>query len=85
MESSQITSIQLSTSNARNLVSPDTFVVLPRQRRKPTRSSTNVLLSSKEEVLIYRINLLIDQGMPLTSHIVKNLTEEIRGQLVSKN
>jgi hypothetical protein len=39
----------------------------------------------QEEVLIHRINLLTDRGMPPTCHSVKNLVEEIRGQPVSKN
>jgi hypothetical protein len=43
------------------------------------------LTIEQEEVLIHRINLLTDQGMPLTSHIVRNLAEEIRGKLVGKN
>ncbi len=43
------------------------------------------LTIEQEEVLIYRINLLTDRGMPPTSHIVKNLAEEIRGGPVGKN
>jgi hypothetical protein len=36
-------------------------------------------------VLIHRINTLTDRGMPPTSHIVRNLTEEIRGGPLGKN
>ncbi len=43
------------------------------------------LTIEQEEVLIYRINNLTDRGMPPTSHIVKNLAEEIRGAPVGKN
>ena len=43
------------------------------------------LTIEQEEVLIYRINTLTDRGMPPTSHIVRNLAEEIRGEPVGKN
>jgi transposase len=43
------------------------------------------LTIEQEEVLIHRINYLTDRAMPPTSHIVKNLAEEIRGQRVGKN
>jgi hypothetical protein len=43
------------------------------------------LTNEQEEVLIARINYLTDRGMPPTSHIVKNLAEEIRGERVGKN
>lgn len=43
------------------------------------------LTNEQEEVLIYRINTLTDRGMPPTSHIVKNLAEELRGKQVGKN
>ncbi len=43
------------------------------------------LTIEQEEVLIDRINLLTDRAMPPTSHIVKNLVEEIRGGPVGKN
>ena len=39
----------------------------------------------QEEVLIERINYLSDRAMLPTSHIVKNLVEEIRGKRVRKN
>jgi hypothetical protein len=43
------------------------------------------LTNEQEEVLIHRINSLTDRGMPPTSHIVKNLAQELRGKLVGKN
>jgi hypothetical protein len=43
------------------------------------------LTSEQEEVLIGHINKLTDRGMLPTSHIVKNLAEEIRGREVGKN
>jgi transposase len=43
------------------------------------------LTNKQEEVLIHRINTLTDRGMPPTSHIVKNLAQELRGQDVGKN
>jgi uncharacterized protein YoaH (UPF0181 family) len=43
------------------------------------------LTNEQEEVLIHRINTLTDRGMPPTSHIIKNLAEELRGTKVGKN
>jgi hypothetical protein len=43
------------------------------------------LTIKQEEVLIDRINYLTDRSMPPTSHIVRNLVEEIRGGPVGKN
>jgi hypothetical protein len=43
------------------------------------------LTDDQEEVLIARINILTDRGMPPTSHIVRNLAKEIRGEPVGKN
>ena len=43
------------------------------------------LTIEQEEVLIRRINHLTDRAIPPTSHIVKNLAEEIRGAPVGKN
>ena len=43
------------------------------------------LTNEQEEVLIYRINTLTDRGMPPTSHIIKNLIEELKGKEVEKN
>ena len=36
-------------------------------------------------MLIHRINTLTNRGMPPTSHIVKNLVEELKGKEVEKN
>ena len=43
------------------------------------------LTIEQEELLIDRINYLTDQVIPPTSHIVRNLVEEIRGGPVRKN
>jgi hypothetical protein len=43
------------------------------------------LTTDEEEVLISRINKLIDRGLPPISQIVRNLAEEIRGEPVEKN
>ncbi len=43
------------------------------------------LTIEQKEVLIHRINILTDRGMPFTSHIVKNLAEELKGKEVGKN
>ena len=43
------------------------------------------LTIEQEELLIDRINYLTDRAMPPTSHIVRNLAEEIRGGPVGKN
>ena len=43
------------------------------------------LIIKQEEVLIDRINYLIDRQMPPTSYIIRNLAEEIRGPRVGKN
>jgi hypothetical protein len=37
------------------------------------------LTNAQEETLIAQINKLTDRGIPPTSHIVRNLAEEIRG------
>ena len=65
---------------------------LSRQIRGLTKSKKDAnsfwhqcLTIEQEEVLIHRINTLTDRGMPPTSHIVRNLAEEIRGGLVGKN
>ena len=39
----------------------------------------------QEETLIKHINKLSDRGLPPTSHIVKNLAEEIIGSKIGKN
>src|SRR5271168_352215 len=43
------------------------------------------LTRSQEKALVDLINRLTDRGMPPTSRIVKNLTEEIRGIAVGMN
>ena len=43
------------------------------------------LTDEQEDVLIQRINDLMDQGMQPTSQIVKNLAEEIKGAHIRKN
>lgn len=43
------------------------------------------LTNEQEEILIARINNLTDRGMPPTSHIIKNLSEEIRGKPIGMN
>jgi hypothetical protein len=43
------------------------------------------LTKAQEEALIKQINKLSNRNMPPTSHIVKNLAEEICGRKVYKN
>ena len=43
------------------------------------------LTNSQESTLIELINDLTDLGIPLTTTIVKNLAEEIRGCAIGKN
>ena len=59
-----------------------------RQRPHEDETAGQLVLASmfeQEEVLIERINRLSDRAMPPTSHIVRNLAEEIRGGRVGKN
>ena len=44
-----------------------------------------LLTDTQEEALISQINKLTIRGLPPTSHIVKNLAEEIIGREVNKN
>jgi hypothetical protein len=44
-----------------------------------------LLTNVQEEALIKQINKLTARGLPPTSHIVKNLVEEIIGREVNKN
>ncbi|KAF8850344.1 hypothetical protein BDZ45DRAFT_196510 [Acephala macrosclerotiorum] len=53
---------------------------LTRTRREANAFYYQCLTNTEEELLIARINELINRGMPLTSQIVKNLAEEIRGK-----
>jgi exonuclease V gamma subunit len=58
---------------------------LTKPRQEANSLYLQCLTTAQEEVLIGYINKLTDQGMPPTSHIVKNLAEEIRGYKVRKN
>jgi hypothetical protein len=58
---------------------------LTKTRREAHSFWLQCLTIKQEEVLIHRINHLTDRSMPPTSHIVKNLAEEIRGKPVRKN
>jgi hypothetical protein len=58
---------------------------LTKSRKEADSFFNQCLTNDEEEVLIARINTLIDRGMPPTSHIVRNLAEEIRGEPVGKN
>ena len=66
-------------SDAAVRLSPDAFAVSLRQRRRPTRSDISVLPSSKRRFLLIELIFLQTKQCPLTSHIVRNLAEEIRG------
>lgn len=58
---------------------------LTKSRKEANSFWHQCLTIEQEEVLIHRINYLTDRAMPPTSHIVKNLAEEIRGAPVGKN
>jgi transposase len=58
---------------------------LTKSRKEALSFWHQCLTDEQEEVLIQRINDLTDRGMPLTSQIVKNLAEEMRGERVNKN
>jgi hypothetical protein len=58
---------------------------LTKTRKEANSFWHQCLTIEQEEVLIHRINYLTDRAMPPTSHIVKNLAEEIRGGRVGKN
>jgi hypothetical protein len=58
---------------------------LTKPRQEANSLYLQCLTTAQEEVLIGHINKLTDRGMPLTSYIVKNLAEEIRGCKVGKN
>jgi hypothetical protein len=47
--------------------------------------SVQCLTNEQEKTLISYINCLTDRNMPPTSHIVRNLAEEIIGKRVRKN
>ena len=52
---------------------------------KATSLYHKLLTDTQEEILITQINKLTIQGLPPTSHIVKNLAEEIVSHEVNKN
>jgi hypothetical protein len=58
---------------------------LTKTRQEANSFYHQCLTNDQEEVLISRINKLTDRGLPPTSHIVRNLAEEIRGEYVGKN
>jgi hypothetical protein len=53
--------------------------------KKAVSTYRQCLTNSQEKALIAIINDLTDRNMPLTTAIVKNLAEEIRGYAVRKN
>ena len=61
------------------------FKGLCTSRVEATSLHHKLLTNTQEEALINQINKLIARGLPLTSHIVKNLAEEIIGREVNKN
>ena len=58
---------------------------LTKSRKDANSFWRQCLTNAEEETLIAHINKLTDRGMPLTSSIVQNLAEEIRGAKVGKN
>jgi hypothetical protein len=58
---------------------------LTKTRQEANSFYHQCLTNDQEEVLISRINKLTDRGLPPTSHIVRNLAEEIRGEYIGKN
>ena len=58
---------------------------LTKTKREANSFWHQCLTIEQEEVLIDRINYLTDRHMPPTSHIVRNLAEEIRGERIGKN
>ncbi|KAF8860695.1 hypothetical protein BDZ45DRAFT_741118 [Acephala macrosclerotiorum] len=58
---------------------------LTRTRREVNAFYYQCLTNTEEELLIARINKLINREMLSTSQIVKNLVEEIKGKEVKKN
>src|SRR6266487_5057514 len=52
---------------------------LTKTKREANSFWHQCLTIEQEEVLIDRINYLTNRAMPPTSHIVRNLAEEIRG------
>jgi hypothetical protein len=58
---------------------------LTKSRKEADSLFRQCLTDAQEEILIAHINKLTDRGMPPTSHIVRNLAEEIKGAKVGKN
>jgi hypothetical protein len=58
---------------------------LTKSRKDADSFYRQCLTDTQERLLIDYINKLTDRGMPPTSHIVKNLAEEIRGGAVGKS
>ena len=58
---------------------------LTKTKREANSFWHQCLTIEQEEVLIDQINYLTDRAIPPTSHIVRNLAEEIRGGPVGKN
>jgi hypothetical protein len=58
---------------------------LTKTRREANSYWHQCLTNIQEELLINRIDILTDKGIPPTSQFVKNLAEEIRGREVGKN
>ena len=58
---------------------------LMKSRKDADSFQRQCLTNAQEETLIAYINKLTDRGMPLTSSIVQNLAEEIKGAKVEKN
>ncbi|PMD26311.1 hypothetical protein NA56DRAFT_733159 [Hyaloscypha hepaticicola] len=61
------------------------FLGLCTSRQKTTSLHHKLLTDTQEEALINQINKLTIRGIPPTTHIVKNLTEEIIGRYIYKN
>jgi hypothetical protein len=58
---------------------------LTKTRQEANSFYHQCLTNNQEEVLISRINKLIDRGLPSTSYIVRNLAKEIKGEYIGKN
>ncbi|KAF8855237.1 hypothetical protein BDZ45DRAFT_676397, partial [Acephala macrosclerotiorum] len=58
---------------------------LTRTRREANAFYYQCLTNTEKELLIARINELINREMPFTSQIVKNLAKEIKGKEIEKN
>jgi hypothetical protein len=54
-------------------------------KREATSIHHKLLTDTQEEALIDQINKLTTRGLPPTTHIVRNLAEEIIGREVNKN